>query len=130
MGRGGRAAMWVLPGRPAHGRRGVAGQDAEADRPRHRGSDERPPLPVRYLPADSQSDPSRRRARAGPCDRGGARPCAGCRSGEPLGWTMSSATEDTMTRVAKMGAVTAMDRRGFLRIAGMAGGGLLLSYYF
>ena len=119
-----RPAMRLLPGRPAHVRRGAAQAEAESDRRRHRRGDERQHLPLRHVSAHPQSDP--RRGETGARVRRAVMSAAEHSRFCPRTPTCTRCCAPPRRKRTRRAH---SNRRSFLKLAGVAGGGLVLAFY-
>src|SRR5690606_24441901 len=117
--RRGRRPVRLLPGRPDHERGRVARTHAEADRRRHRECDVAPPLPLRDLQPNPQSD-SRRRGDDREEREGGMKDD---RNGAT---TVDVYLPDYLRQASAGLRDAALSRRRFIKISGFVGGGLVL----
>src|SRR5262245_30370147 len=120
--RRGRRAVRLLPGGADHVRRGAARQERLADRRRDRCGDGGQPVPLRHVPAHPARDQARRR----PDGRCRVKPTsyqADAGMHDFIAWAEGSRATALPFRIVKL------RRRGFLRLTGIAGGGLMLGLY-
>src|SRR5690606_24783344 len=118
--RRGRRAVRLLPGRADHERSRAARADGEADGCGHRRGDVPAPVPLRHVQPDPQSDSRRRRPGREDGERG--------MSGRSDSMNMNPYLPEFMQKAAAEAAHAPVSRRQFMKIAGFAGGGLVLGF--
>src|SRR5687768_4223194 len=113
--------MRLLPGWPDHVSGGPVAANAGADRRRYRCGDGWQPVPVRHVPAHSQSHPVG--CRREPPGRRVMNTMA-----QPGGASDADVREILRAAEMEMSRGTRLDRRSFIKLVGLAGGGFALAF--